>query len=62
MPPTLTSRRRSPQGERGLKLTGQSLMVEASSSLPARGARVEILAVVVAALVVKVAPRKGSEG
>ena len=34
---------RSPHGERGLKLTGEDILVNAHVSLPARGAWIEIL-------------------
>ena len=56
----LTPGRRSPQGERGLKLRGLSTPWGLRSSLPARGAWIEIDWAMQGCPKYDVAPRKGS--
>ena len=51
---------RSPQGERGLKYPGPFAQVQDDTSLPARGAWIEIPYVTKRNTVKLVAPRKGS--
>ena len=53
-------RRRSPQGERGLKFDGRVVHAARTTSLPARGARIEINGYVLLSNLHEVAPRKGA--
>ena len=58
----VTQERRSPCGERGLKLCHSSRLRNLSSSLPVRGAWVEIERCAMALRYSAVAPRAGSVG